>query len=157
MYICCAGKSAGNAPVWLSPKRTSHYEFYQYFRNMQDSEMPRFLRLFTFLPLEEIDTLFEKHQKYYLSHCAEFKTRVPSYIRIPLHLRAPEDHAMQKALAEEITRLVRGDDGLSIALKYVESMYSLFSLSLNTHTHTLEPQELCLEMSRLILCRPPSF
>ncbi len=38
-------------------------------------------------------------------------------------------------------------------------VFSISLLSLNTHTHTytLEPQELCLEMSHLILCRPPSF
>jgi tyrosyl-tRNA synthetase len=50
------GKSAGNA-VWLDPALTSPYEFYQYFRNTEDADVGRWLRLFTFLPLEQIAEL----------------------------------------------------------------------------------------------------
>ena len=49
-------KSAGNAP-WLDPRQTSPYEYYQYWRNTEDADVGRFLRLFTFLPLEEIAEL----------------------------------------------------------------------------------------------------
>jgi tyrosyl-tRNA synthetase len=48
-------KSAGNA-VWLDPELTSPYEYYQYWRNTEDADVGRFMRMFTFLPLEEIDT-----------------------------------------------------------------------------------------------------
>jgi tyrosyl-tRNA synthetase len=50
------GKTAGNA-VWLDPRLTSPYEYYQYWRNTEDADVGRFLRLFTFLPLEEIAQL----------------------------------------------------------------------------------------------------
>jgi tyrosyl-tRNA synthetase len=40
--------------VWLDPKRTSPYDFYQYFVNVDDRDVVRFLKLFTFLPLAEI-------------------------------------------------------------------------------------------------------
>jgi len=53
------GKTAGNA-VWLDPAQTSPYDFYQYWRNTDDADVGRFLRLFTFLPLEEIAEL-ERH------------------------------------------------------------------------------------------------
>jgi tyrosyl-tRNA synthetase len=47
------GKSAGNA-VWLDPALTSPYEYYQYWRNTEDADVGRFMRMFTFLPLEEV-------------------------------------------------------------------------------------------------------
>lgn len=49
-------KSAGNAP-WLDPSQTSPYEYYQYWRNTEDADVGRFLRMFTFLPLEAIAEL----------------------------------------------------------------------------------------------------
>ena len=50
------GKSAGNA-IWLDPELTSPYDFYQYWRNTEDADVGRFLRLFTFLALDEIADL----------------------------------------------------------------------------------------------------
>ena len=47
------GKTAGGA-VWLDPDKTSPYDFYQYWRNVDDADVVRFLRMLTFLPLEEI-------------------------------------------------------------------------------------------------------
>ena len=55
------GKSVGNA-VWLSPQRTSSYEFYQYFVRTTDQDVERFLKYFTFLPLEEIEQIMEQHK-----------------------------------------------------------------------------------------------
>jgi tyrosyl-tRNA synthetase len=52
-------KSAGNAP-WLDPTLTSPYDYYQYWRNTEDADVGRFLRLFTFLPLEQIAALERK-------------------------------------------------------------------------------------------------
>src|SRR5258708_25637257 len=46
-------KSAGNAP-WLDPRQTSPYEYYQYWRNTEDADVGRFMRIVTFLSLEEI-------------------------------------------------------------------------------------------------------
>ncbi len=50
------GKTAGGA-VWLDPDKTSPYDFYQYWRNVDDADVLKFLRMMTFLPLEQIDEM----------------------------------------------------------------------------------------------------
>ncbi len=50
------GKTAGNA-VWLDPNKTSPYDFFQYWRNVADSDVMKCIRMLTFLPLEEIDKM----------------------------------------------------------------------------------------------------
>ncbi len=50
------GKTAAGA-VWLDPTMTSQNDFWQYWRNVEDADVPRFLKLFTTLPLNEIDRL----------------------------------------------------------------------------------------------------
>ena len=50
------GKTAGNA-VWLDANKTSPYEFYQYWRNVGDSDVMKCIRMLTFLPLEQIDEM----------------------------------------------------------------------------------------------------
>ena len=47
------GKTAGNA-VWLDPEKTSPYDFYQYWRNVEDADVLKCIRMLTFLPLDEI-------------------------------------------------------------------------------------------------------
>jgi tyrosyl-tRNA synthetase len=84
------GKTAEGA-VWLDPKRTSRYRFYQFFVNAEDAEVGTLLRALTFLPREEIQAIEAAHQD------------------------RPEARAAQKALARELTLLVHGADGLSAA------------------------------------------
>lgn len=55
------GKSAGNA-LWLDESKTSPYQLYQYFFNADDADVERFLKLFTLLPLTEIDSIVQTHQ-----------------------------------------------------------------------------------------------
>lgn len=50
------GKTQSGA-VWLDPNKTSPYEFYQYWRNVADADVLKFIRMLTFLPLEEIDKM----------------------------------------------------------------------------------------------------
>ena len=50
------GKTAGNA-VWLDANKTSPYEFYQYWRNVADSDVLKCIRMLTFLPIEEINEM----------------------------------------------------------------------------------------------------
>ena len=76
------GKSVGGA-VWLSPARLSPYEFWQYWRNAEDADVGRFLKLFTDLPLEEIAKLEALHGQ--------------------------EINEAKKVLATEVTRLAHGD------------------------------------------------
>jgi len=78
------GKSTGGGNVWLDPELTSPYAWYQYFVNVGDADVVRYLRMFTFLPREEIDAL-------------EADT-----------LARPHLRAAQKRLAEEFTTLVHG-------------------------------------------------
>lgn len=84
------GKSERNA-VYLDPNRTSYYDFYQFFIRTEDADVIRYLKIFTFLPLDEIDSL---------------KGEMAA---------APEKRAAQKRLAEEMTRAVHGEPGLHIA------------------------------------------
>jgi len=83
-------KSTGDA-VWLAADETSPYAFYQWFFNVPDDDVGRFLRLFTFLPLDEIAALEEEGE------------------------RDPSARAPQRALAREATRIVHGDEGLVAA------------------------------------------
>ncbi len=50
------GKTAGNA-VWLDPNKTSPFDFYQYWRNVADSDVMKCIRMLTFLPIEQIDEM----------------------------------------------------------------------------------------------------
>lgn len=56
------GKSEGNA-LWLDEEKTSSYEMYQYLINTDDSMVYHYLKVFTFLTPEEIDSIMEKHKK----------------------------------------------------------------------------------------------
>ncbi|MFL6119060.1 tyrosine--tRNA ligase [Actinophytocola sp.] len=78
------GKSTGGGNVWLDPALTSPYAWYQYFVNVGDADVMRYLRMFTFLSREEIDALEEDSRE-------------------RRHLRAA-----QRRLAAELTTLVHG-------------------------------------------------
>jgi tyrosyl-tRNA synthetase len=92
------GKSEGNA-VYLDARRTSVYDFYQFFMRTADADVGRFLRIFTFLPPDEI---------------AALDTAVRE---------TPEARAAQKRLAEETTRLVHGDAGLASAQRASAALF----------------------------------
>jgi tyrosyl-tRNA synthetase len=55
------GKTSTGERIWLDAERTSPYAFYQYWLNCSDAEAPRFLRLFSMRPLEELDELLRAH------------------------------------------------------------------------------------------------
>ncbi|WVR04863.1 tyrosine-tRNA ligase [Kwoniella sp. DSM 27419] len=101
------GKSAGNA-VWLDEARTSAAEFYQFFLRTTDDDVERYLRMFTFIPVEELQGVMAKH--------AEARS---------------ERHA-QKLLASEVTELVHGPRGLAKALTAAQVLYSTESASLKS-------------------------
>lgn len=54
------GKSEGNA-VWLDAKKTSPFQFYQFWMNLPDTDIEKYLKVYTFLPLEEIRQLMQRH------------------------------------------------------------------------------------------------
>ena len=84
------GKSAGNA-VWLDPELTSPYAYYQFWVNAADADVVRFLKLFTYLELDEI---------------AELEAELE---------RDPAARVAHKVLAREATRIIHGDDGVAQA------------------------------------------
>ncbi|MBQ9431234.1 MAG: tyrosine--tRNA ligase [Kiritimatiellae bacterium] len=84
------GKSEGNA-IFLDARKTSYYDFYQFFMRSMDTDVIRYLKIFTLLPDERIAELEESLAK------------------------EPEKREAQRALAEEVTRMVHGEKGLAIA------------------------------------------
>ncbi|PUZ38660.1 hypothetical protein GQ55_9G214600 [Panicum hallii var. hallii] len=92
------GKSEDGA-IWLSSKMLSPYKFYQYFFAVPDVDVIRFMKILTFVSLDEIQELEESMKK-------------PSYV----------PNTVQKRLAEEVTRFVHGEEGLAEALKATEAL-----------------------------------
>ena len=86
--------------IWLDASRTSPYAFYQFWLSTADADVYRFLRFFTFLPVEEIAAIEQAD--------AEREGR-------------PE---AQRILAQEVTRLVHGDAGLEAAERITEALFS---------------------------------
>jgi len=92
------GKSEGGN-IWLDPDRTSPYKFYQFWLNQSDAEAPRYLRLYTFLPPAEIEALEQQV------------------------IAEPHKRAAQHRLAEEITRIVHGEEALQQAVNASRAMF----------------------------------
>ncbi|OEL35790.1 Tyrosine--tRNA ligase, chloroplastic/mitochondrial [Dichanthelium oligosanthes] len=92
------GKTEDGA-IWLSSKMLSPYKFYQYFFAVPDIDVIRFMKILTFLSLDEIQELEESMKK-------------PGYV----------PNTVQKRLAEEVTRFVHGEEGLVEALKATEAL-----------------------------------
>ena len=92
------GKSEGNA-LFLDANMTSVYDWYQYFLRAADADVIRYLKVFSLRPLDEIAAL-------------EAQMKANPEARIP-----------QKALAEEITRLVHGEAGLKTALGATQTLF----------------------------------
>ena len=92
------GKSEGNA-VWLDADKTSPYEMYQFWLNVMDDDAVRFLKIFTFLSLEEIADI-EK----------EFNA-------------ARHERLAQKILAREVVTLVHGEEAYKEALNITEQLF----------------------------------
>ncbi|WP_339162149.1 tyrosine--tRNA ligase [Siminovitchia sp. FSL W7-1587] len=93
------GKTEGGA-IWLDPEKTTPYEFYQFWINTADADTVQYLKYFTFLEREEIEAL-EKSLK-----------------------EEPHLRKAQKALAEEMTRLIHGEEALQQAIRITEALFS---------------------------------
>lgn len=93
------GKTASGA-IWLDAKKTSPYEFYQFWLNQDDRDVVKHLKYFTFLDQAEI-----------------------AEIEKSLHAH-PEDRLAQKRLAEEVTRFVHGEEALKVAQKISKILFS---------------------------------
>jgi len=93
------GKSEGNA-VWLNPEKTSPYEMYQFWMNVMDADAVRFLKIFTFLSLDEIEDIRKQFEA------------------------APHERLAQKILAREVVTLVHGEEAYKEALNITEQLFA---------------------------------
>jgi len=86
--------------IWLDAEKTSPYEFYQFWINAADEDTKKWIKIFTFLAKEEIDTLVAAHEV------------------------DPGKRLLQKKLAEEITFFVHGSNGLAEAVEATEKVFA---------------------------------
>ena len=93
------GKSEGNA-VWLNADKTTPYEMYQFWMNVMDDDAVRFLKIFTFLSLDEIETIRQQFEV------------------------APHERLAQKILAREVVSLVHGEKAYQEALNITEQLFA---------------------------------
>lgn len=92
------GKTEGGN-VWLDPKKTSPYNFYQYWVNVSDADAGNFIRIFTLRDREQIEAIEQEHAQ------------------------APHLRKLQHALADDITALVHGEDKLRKAKETTEILF----------------------------------
>ncbi len=92
------GKSEGNA-IWLDPKKTSPFQFYQFWINLPDASIENYLKVYTFLPLNEISAL------------------------IGLHSRNPGERQAQETLARLVTEIVHGPAATAQAAAATDALF----------------------------------
>ena len=109
------GKTAGNA-VWLDPNKTSPFDFYQYWRNVDDSDVLKCIRMLTFLPLEQIDEM-DKWEGSELNRAKEI-------------------------LAYELTKIVHGEEEANKAQTAAKQLFGGAGDSANMPTTTLTAADL---------------
>jgi len=85
--------------VWLDPKRTSPYKFYQFWLNTSDEDAERYIKIFTLLPKEEIEKLVAEHQE------------------------APHTRILQKTLAKEVTCMVHSEADYDAAVEASQILF----------------------------------
>jgi len=86
--------------IWLDPSKTSPYQFYQFWVNATDADAEKWIKIFTFLKKEEIQSLLKDHQK------------------------NPSDRLLQRALAREITVFIHGAQEYQLALVTTEKLFN---------------------------------
>ena len=106
------GKTAGNA-VWLDPNKTSPFEFYQYWRNVDDADVLKCIRMLTFLPLEQIDEMD--------------------------HWQGEQLNRAKEILAWELTKMVHGEAEADKAQATARGLFSGAADEANMPTATLQP------------------
>ena len=124
------GKTAKGA-VWLDPNKTSPFDFYQYWRNVDDADVLKCIRMLTFLPLEEIDKM-DKWEGSQLNTAKEI-------------------------LAYELTSLVHGEEEANKAKTAARALFSAGSDDANMPTTTLAEEQLTDDainvMDLLVACK----
>jgi tyrosyl-tRNA synthetase len=86
--------------IWLDAEKTSPYQFYQFWLNATDADATKWIKIFTFLPKEEIDSILKQHEI------------------------NPGERFLQKRLAEEVTTFVHGKQEYEKAIETTEKLFS---------------------------------
>ena len=123
------GKTA-NGAVWLDPKKTTPYEFYQYWRNVADSDVLKCIRMLTFLPLEEIDNM-DSWEGSQLNKAKEI-------------------------LAYELTKLVHGEEEAAKAQSASSALFGAGNDTENMPTFEIESADMALLDVMLVAGLVPS-
>lgn len=110
------GKSEGNA-VWLDPEKTSPFNFYQFWINLPDERIENYLKVYTFLPLADIDALMEQHRQ------------------------NPSDRQAQEMLARLVTEIVHGPAATAQAAATTDALFG------DTPFSELSPEALAVALS----------
>ena len=108
------GKTVGGA-LWLDPKKTSPYDFYQYWRNVDDADVEKCLRLLTFVPMDEIKKLAA--------------------------LEGAAINEAKKVLAFEVTKLIHGEEEAKKAQSAAESLFGAGGNMDNVPTVKIENEQ----------------
>ena len=108
------GKTAGNA-VWLDPNKTSPFDFYQYWRNVADTDVLKCIRMLTFLPVEEID-------------------KMDSW-------EGSQLNTAKEILAYELTKLVHGEEEAVKAQDAARAIFASGGISADMPTTTLTSED----------------
>jgi tyrosyl-tRNA synthetase len=85
--------------IWLDPERTSPYEFYQFWLNSTDDDAAKYIKIFTILPVEEINRVIAEHAE------------------------APHERKLQKTLAKEVTCLIHSEEAYEAALEASQILF----------------------------------
>lgn len=93
------GKSAEGKNVWLDAELTSPYEFYQFWLNQSDDDSEGFIKKFTLLPIDEIQSIIDEHKK------------------------NPQERLMQKTVAKELTIMLHGEEEYNKAIEASKVMF----------------------------------
>ena len=118
------GKTEAGA-LWLDPKKTSPYDFYQYWRNVDDQDVEKCLALLTFLPMDEVRRLGA--------------------------LQGAEINEAKKVLAFEVTKLVHGETEAAEAAKAAEALFGGSALDGAVPTTTIPSLEGCRRVIDLMV------
>ncbi len=92
------GKSEGNA-IWLDAKKTSPFQFYQFWLNLPDAHVENYLKIYTFLPLADIEVLMTKHRE------------------------SPQEREAQETLARLVTEIVHGPAAVAQATAATDALF----------------------------------
>ena len=86
--------------IWLDPAKTTPYQFYQFWLNASDDDAEKWIKIFTFLTQQEVNSILDQHKK------------------------DAAKRLLQKRLAEEVTKFVHGEDELKKAVETTEKLFA---------------------------------